>query len=71
MKQSDFTMRKKLLSLQPLLKYLLSSILLPLRTSRLKKTKIKNSKPKKKKTSKLLAVIVTRWKRGKEKLSRT
>lgn len=70
MKQSDFTMRKKLLSLQPLLKYLLSSILLPLRTSRLK-TKIKNSKPKKKKTSKLLAVIVTRWKRGKEKLSRT
>lgn len=69
MKQSDFTMRKKLLSLQPLLKYLLSSILLPLRTSRLK-TKIKNSKPKKK-TSKLLAVIVTRWKRGKEKLSRT
>ena len=69
MKQSDFTMRKKLLSLQPLLKYLLSSILLPLRTSRLKK-KIKNSK-KKKKTSKLLAVIVTRWKRGKEKLSRT
>lgn len=69
MKQSDFTMRKKLLSLQPLLKYLLSSILLPLSTSRLK-TKIKNSKQKKK-TSKLLAVIVTRWKRGKEKLSRT
>lgn len=68
MKQSDFTMRKKLLSLQPLLKYLLSSILLPLSTSRLK-TKIKNSKQKK--TSKLLAVIVTRWKRGKEKLSRT
>ena len=70
MKQSDFTMRKKLLSLQPLLKYLLSSILLPLSTSRLK-TKIKNSKQKKKKTSKLPAVIVTRWKRGKEKLSRT
>lgn len=69
MKQSDFTMRKKLLSLQPLLKYLLSSIL-SLSTSRLK-TKIKNSKQKKKKTSKLLAVIVTRWKRGKEKLSRT
>lgn len=69
MKQSDFTMRKKLLSLQPLLKYLLSSILLPLSTSRLK-TKIKNSKQKKK-TSKLPAVIVTRWKRGKEKLSRT
>ena len=69
MKQSDFTMRKKLLSLQPLLKYLLSSILLPLSTSRLK-TKIKNSKQKKK-TSKLLAVIVTRWIRGKEKLSRT